>query len=64
METYTFLRAFADSWMLLALFAFFIGVIIWVMRPGATKSYDSVSRIPFRHENAPAPDRRPASEED
>ncbi|MEL7256327.1 MAG: cbb3-type cytochrome c oxidase subunit 3 [Pseudomonadota bacterium] len=64
METYTLLRAFADSWMLLALFTFFVGVVIWVMRPGATNAYDSVSRIPFRHENAPASDHGPASEED
>ncbi|HKL55173.1 MAG: cbb3-type cytochrome c oxidase subunit 3 [Roseovarius sp.] len=55
METYTFLRAFADSWMLLFLFVFFIGVVIWVLRPGSTKTYEEPSSIPFRHEDKPAP---------
>lgn len=64
METYTFLRAFADSWMLLALFAFFIGVVIWVMRPGARDAYRDVADIPFRYEDAPAPARsKPGVEE-
>jgi cytochrome c oxidase cbb3-type subunit 4 len=36
METYSLLRQFADSWMLLALFTFFVAMILWVMfRPGA-----------------------------
>ncbi|WP_294619524.1 cbb3-type cytochrome c oxidase subunit 3 [uncultured Roseovarius sp.] len=54
METYSFLRQFADSWMLLFLFVFFIGVVIWVFRPGSTKTYDNPSNIPFRHEDKPA----------
>jgi len=57
METYTLLRQFADSWMLLFLFAFFIGVVIWVFRPGASKVYEEPSTIPFRHEDKPAPER-------
>ena len=56
METYSFLRQFADSWMLLALFAFFIGVVVWVFRPGGTKAYENPANIPFRHEDKPAPD--------
>ena len=54
METYSLLRQFADSWMLLTLFAFFIGVVIWVFRPGATKTYENPANIPFRHEDKPA----------
>ncbi|SDE10510.1 cbb3-type cytochrome c oxidase subunit 3 [Ruegeria marina] len=54
MEQYTLLRQFADSWMLLALFAFFIGVILWVFRPGASKSYSDTANIPFRHQDKPA----------
>ena len=54
METYTLLRQFADSWMLLALFVFFIGMIIFVMRPGSTQTYRDVADIPFRHEDKPA----------
>lgn len=57
METYSFLREFADSWMLLALFAFFIGVILWVLRPGSTKTYRDTADIPFRHDDRPAPRR-------
>jgi len=55
METYSFLREFADSWMLLTLFAFFIGVVIFVFRPGASKAYENPANIPFRHEDKPAP---------
>ncbi len=64
METYSLLRQFADSWMLLALFAFFIGVVIFVMRPGATKTYEDVADIPFRNEDTPAQPREKTSEED
>jgi cytochrome c oxidase cbb3-type subunit 4 len=56
-ETYSLLRQFADSWMLLVLFAFFIGVVIWVFRPGASKTYENPATIPFRHEDKPAPER-------
>ena len=55
METYSFLREFADSWMLLALFLFFIGVVVFVFRPGSSKVYRDVADIPFRHEDKPAP---------
>ena len=54
METYSLLREFADSWMLLALFTFFIGVIVFVMRPGSKKAYSKAADIPFRHEDRPA----------
>ncbi|MCU9839911.1 MULTISPECIES: cbb3-type cytochrome c oxidase subunit 3 [Ruegeria] len=54
MEEYTLLRQFADSWMLLALFAFFIGVVIWVFRPGSGKTYGDTANIPFRHQDKPA----------
>ncbi len=55
METYSFLREFADSWMLLVLFVFFVGIIFWVFRPGGTKKYENPRNIPFRHEDKPAP---------
>ncbi|MFY0679692.1 MAG: cbb3-type cytochrome c oxidase subunit 3 [Thalassovita sp.] len=54
METYSLLREFADSWMLLTLFVFFFGVVVFVMRPGSTKTYSAVADIPFRHEDKPA----------
>ena len=55
MDTYSLTREFADSWGLLALFLFFMGVILWVLRPGSTKTYRDTADIPFRHEEAPAP---------
>ncbi|MFA8386915.1 MAG: cbb3-type cytochrome c oxidase subunit 3 [Pelagibaca sp.] len=54
METYTFLRAFADSWMLLVLFLFFVGVVFWAFRPGSRSTHDDTANIPFRHEDKPA----------
>jgi len=54
MDQYTFLRQLADSWMLLALFAFFVGVVLWVFRPGSTKQYQDTANIPFRHDDKPA----------
>ena len=54
MEEYTFLRQLADSWMLLALFAFFVGVILWVLRPGSNATHRDTANIPFRHEDKPA----------
>jgi len=55
METYTILRHFADSWMLLFLFWFYLGVFSWVMRPGSRSEYEQTADIPFRYENQPAP---------
>lgn len=56
METYSLLREFADSWMLLMLFAFFIGVVIWAFRPGSAAVHRDSAEIPFRHEDKPASD--------
>ncbi|MEZ5888282.1 MAG: cbb3-type cytochrome c oxidase subunit 3 [Paracoccaceae bacterium] len=54
MDLYSILREFADSWALLALFAIFIGVILWAFRPGSRAVHEDVSQIPFRHEDRPA----------
>jgi cytochrome c oxidase cbb3-type subunit 4 len=56
METYSLLREFADSWMLLFLFVFFIGIIFWAFRPGSRQAHDDSADIPFRHEKKPAAD--------
>jgi cytochrome c oxidase cbb3-type subunit IV len=53
MEFYTILRQFADSWVLLGLFSFFIGVVIWVFRPGSKATYEDTANIPFRHDDKP-----------
>lgn len=54
MDTYSFLRQLADSWVLLALFLFFIGVVFWAFRPGSRKVHDDTANIPFRNEDTPA----------
>lgn len=54
METYSFLRQLADSWALLAMFAFFIGIVIWAFRPGSKKIHEDTANIPFRHDDRPA----------
>lgn len=55
METYSLLREIADSWMLLLMFGFFIGVIIWAFRPSGRKIYPDTADIPFRNDDKPAP---------
>ncbi|NNE79287.1 MAG: cbb3-type cytochrome c oxidase subunit 3 [Silicimonas sp.] len=60
METYTFLRELADSWVLLAMFTFFVGVCLWVFRPSAKAADAEAASIPFRNETRPVAD--PASD--
>ena len=48
METYTALRQFADSWALLAMTVFFVGVVIFTFRPGSRKRADEAARIPLK----------------
>ena len=54
MDSYTLMRQFADSWGLLGMFVFFVGVIVWVFRPGAKKIHEDVATTPFRNEDRPA----------
>ena len=51
---YHILREFADSWVLLLLFLFFIGVVFWAFRPGSRKVHKDTANIPFRHDDKPA----------
>ncbi|SIS88552.1 cytochrome c oxidase cbb3-type subunit 4 [Roseivivax lentus] len=53
METYSFLRQLADSWVLLALFTVFLGVIVWAFRPGSRPLHDDAARTVFRNDDAP-----------
>ena len=55
MDIYTQMRAFADSWALLALTLVFLGVIIWVFRPGARRSQQDAAESIFRNEKRPLP---------
>ncbi|MGD9919293.1 MAG: cbb3-type cytochrome oxidase subunit 3 [Paenirhodobacter sp.] len=51
---YHILREFADSWVALGLLLFFIGAVIWALRPGSRKVHDDIANIPFRHDDKPA----------
>ncbi len=56
MDTYSALRGFADTWALLAMFLFFVGVIVWVFRPGSRRIYEDSANMIFRNENEPKDD--------
>jgi cytochrome c oxidase cbb3-type subunit 4 len=51
MDTYSLLRQIADSWVLLAMFAYFIGAGIWAFLPSQRSARDDASLIPFRNDN-------------
>lgn len=51
MDTYSFLREFADSWILLAMFVFFAGAAIWAFLPSQSSAREDASMIPFRNDN-------------
>ncbi|WIV50935.1 cbb3-type cytochrome c oxidase subunit 3 [Marivivens sp. LCG002] len=53
---YHILREIADSWVLLALFLFFVGVFFWAWRPGSRATHDDAAAVVFRNEDAPAQD--------
>ncbi|MEM7753351.1 MAG: cbb3-type cytochrome c oxidase subunit 3 [Pseudomonadota bacterium] len=50
MDTYSLLREFADSWALLALFSFFIGVAVFAFWPSLSAERRDAADIPFRHD--------------
>ncbi len=56
METYSTLRAFADSWAIAVLFLFFLGMILWVFRPGSRKIHEEAANSIFRNEQTPKDD--------
>jgi cytochrome c oxidase cbb3-type subunit IV len=45
---YDEMRHFADSWALLALFLFFVGVVIFAFRPGSRDKARDAANIPFK----------------
>ena len=55
MDRYSFLRQFADSWVLLALTLVFIGVVLFVWRPGSRRLHRDAAESIFRNETKPAP---------
>ncbi len=48
METYSLFRQIADSWVLLAMFAFFVGCILWAFRPGSRTDHREAAGMIFR----------------
>ena len=56
METYSLLRAFADSWYLLFMTMFFVGVIAWAWRPGSRAAQNDAATSIFRNDDKPARD--------
>ncbi|MES2970133.1 MAG: cbb3-type cytochrome c oxidase subunit 3 [Pseudomonadota bacterium] len=54
MDTYSLLRQFADSWALLVLTAVFVGVIVFVWRPGSRALHSDAAESIFRNETKPA----------
>jgi cytochrome c oxidase cbb3-type subunit 4 len=48
MEIYTAMRHFADSWGLLAMAAFFVGAVIFTLRPGGKRAADEAASIPLK----------------
>ena len=47
---YQFLREFADSWVLLVMFLFFVSAVLWVLRPSARTAHDEAAAIPFKED--------------
>ncbi len=50
MEVYTAMRHFADSWGLLAMTLFFIGVVLFTLRPGAKSLAKEAAQIPLKED--------------
>lgn len=46
---YNTLRHLADSWGLLAMFVFFVGVVLFVFRRGSKHHYEEAARIPLQN---------------
>lgn len=57
METYSFLRELADSWVLLMMTVFYLGVFAWAFRPGSRAVHDDIAQIPLRDEAPDQPDK-------
>ncbi|MBY6049113.1 cbb3-type cytochrome c oxidase subunit 3 [Vannielia litorea] len=54
MDTYSWMRELADSWVLLAMFVFFLGVVVWAFRPGSRQDHEESANLIFRNEKTPA----------
>ncbi|MBL6428469.1 MAG: cbb3-type cytochrome c oxidase subunit 3 [Maritimibacter sp.] len=50
MDTYSIFREIADSWVLLAMFLFFVLTVLWVFRPGSRDLHRDAAQAPFRND--------------
>lgn len=53
MDTYSLLRAFADSWFLIAMFSFFLGAWAFAFWPSLKADRDAAAQIPLLDDPAP-----------
>lgn len=53
MDKYSIMREIADSWGLLAMLIFFVGVILYTLRPGSKSVHRDIAQIPFRNDDMP-----------
>jgi cytochrome c oxidase cbb3-type subunit 4 len=47
---YHAMRQFADSWGLLAMAIFFVGVVLFTFRPGGRKLAEDAARVPLKED--------------
>lgn len=50
MDTYSFLRELADSWVLLAMVIFYVTACLWAFRPSARAANEEAAGIPLRND--------------
>lgn len=62
MEKYSLLREFADSWVLLVLALFLVGVFVWAFRPGSKLVHQDAANMIFRNEKHPGNPTQPSKE--
>ena len=48
MDTYSYLREFADSWFLIAMFGFFIGTVVFATWPSLRTAREAAANIPLQ----------------
>ena len=50
MDTSTFLQDLAENWLVVGMMTFYLGAILWTIRPGSRKVHEDISQIPFRND--------------
>ena len=60
MDTYSWFRELADSWVLLMMVIFYVGAIAWAFRPGSRQVHADIAEIPMKYDELPGDDVRPA----